>query len=67
MVVKRRGDFNTARHLCLFIHRVHTVLHCAATLKTRIRPSDCGLETSFNGCSQSNMVSPCNNSIDGLF
>ena len=51
--------------VCLYA-RVHTVLHCAATLKMRIRPSFCGFNTSFNGCSQSNMVSQCNNSIDVL-
>ena len=34
-----------------------------------IRPSYSGFNrpTSFNGCSQSNMVSPCNNNIDGSF
>ena len=40
--------------------------HCTALcchIESRIRPSYCGFNTSFNGCSQSNMVSPCNNSM----
>ena len=65
---KHRVFLTLRGYLCLFIcPRPYRTALCCHIDNGCIRPSYCGFNSSFNGCSQSNRVSPCNNSIDGLF